>query len=123
VTQAQESLERLIALSGRFSCFVPGHGPAVSAVTPIAEQNRQRIRTICDHVQAALREPAEGGRVLASVAETMGVSIPTPAIYYLTLTTIHSCLSALQAAGEAELSIVDNRALWQLRPTIGDRWM
>ncbi len=114
VTQAQESLERLMALGDRFSWFVPGHGPAVSAIAPIAEQNRQRIRTIYDHVRAALREPVEAGRVLASVAEAWGVSIPTPAIYYLTLTTIHACLSALQAAGEAELSIVDNRALWRV---------
>ncbi|MCD6290110.1 MAG: MBL fold metallo-hydrolase [Anaerolineae bacterium] len=114
VAQADESLQRLAALAERFSRFVPGHGPAVADVVPLVESNRERIRTICDHVRVALGDVAEVGDILASVAKAMRVSISAPAIYYLTLTTIHACLSALQAAGEAAVAVEENRAVWRL---------
>ncbi len=114
VARAQESLERLASLNGRFSWFVPGHGPAVTDVAPIAELNGRRIQEICAHVRFALQKPAAAEEVLAAVAEAMGISISTPAIYYLTFTTIHACLSALQAAGKAAVLVVNNRALWHL---------
>ncbi len=114
VVQAQESLTRLASMSSRFAWFVPGHGEAVTEIEDIVEQNQQRIRRIYEHVYAALERPAEAGTVLALVAEALGVSITAPAVYYLTLTTIRACLSALQAEGKAAVAIRDNRAIWHL---------
>lgn len=114
VARAQESLERLVALNGCFSWFVPGHGPAVTEVISVVELNRQRIQAIRDHVRAVLSEPTTAEAALAAVANTMGISISAPAIYYLTFTTIHACLSSLQAAGEATVEVINNRALWRL---------
>ncbi|MCS7221312.1 MAG: MBL fold metallo-hydrolase [Anaerolineae bacterium] len=114
ITRAQESLERLAALNGCFTWFVPGHGSAITDITSVAELNLQRIQAIREHVRAALREPIAAEGVLATVTETMGISISTLAVYYLTFTTIHACLSALQAAGEVTVEVRDNRALWHL---------
>ncbi len=115
VGQARESLERLASLAGRFAWFVPGHGTALREITPVAEANLQRIQRILDLVRAALETPAEATEILASVARAMGISITAPAIYYLSLTTIRACLSVLQSAGEAAVTVVANRAVWQLQ--------
>lgn len=114
IVRAQESLERLATLNGHFTWFVPGHGPAITDIVRVAELNRQRIQAIREHVRAALREPIAAEEVLAAVAGAMEISISAPAIYYLTFTTIHACLSALQAAGEAVVEVKNNRALWHL---------
>jgi glyoxylase-like metal-dependent hydrolase (beta-lactamase superfamily II) len=114
VVRAQESLKRLATLNGRFSSFIPGHGPAIAEMAPVAEMNYRRIQAIRDHVRSVLHHPMTAVEVLAAVTEGIGISISTPTIYYLTFTTIHACLSALQAAGEAVVEVIHNRALWRL---------
>jgi len=113
--QAHASLDRLAALDGRFAWFVPGHGPAVAEAAPVVRLNQQRIEAIMDHVRRALEPPAEASTVLARVAEALGVTIAGPTVYYLTMTTIQGCLSHLQVIGEAQVEVMDRRAVWSRR--------
>lgn len=113
--QAHASLDRLATLDGRFTWFVPGHGPAIAEATPIVRLNQQRIEAIMDHVRRALEPPAEASAVLARVAEALEVTIAGPTVYYLTMTTIQGCLSHLQALGEAQVEVIDRRAVWSRR--------
>ncbi len=119
VVDALASLARLEALAPRFDCFVPGHGEAVTDVIPIIERNRQRLERIRRLVAEALTHPRGEEEVLAWVADAMGLTIPSPAVYYLMMTTIRACLSALQAEGRAAVAVADNRAVWR-GPANGD---
>lgn len=99
-----------------YAVFAQGHGDAYTHATlpPVLAYNRARIEQIRSLTLTAVEEPAEAGAVLKFVADTLGVSISQPAIYYLTRTTIHACLQSLHAAGSVALDVQDNRLLWRL---------
>ncbi len=113
VDQALETLAGLPALP--YSIFAQGHGDAYdrSSLEQVLDYNIARIEAIRELVGAALATPADDSQVLKHVAGALGLRIEQPAIYYLTRTTIHACLNSLRRAGLAELSLVENRLLWQ----------
>ncbi|HSN77558.1 MAG TPA: MBL fold metallo-hydrolase [Anaerolineae bacterium] len=112
IDQTLATLAALPALA--YHVFAQGHGDAYTDVVEVAGYNSQRIREITAHVLAAIAEPSDDSRVLQRTANAMGIAISHPAIYYLTRTTIHACLNSLRRAGLAELSLAENRLLWQM---------
>lgn len=99
-----------------YHLFAQGHGDAYdrNGLEDVLDYNATRIETIRDLTAAALAEPSDDSQVLKQVADALDLSISQPAIYYLTRTTIHACLNSLRRAGRAELSLVENRLLWQV---------
>lgn len=98
-----------------YHIFAQGHGDAHdrSSLEHVLDYNIARIETMRALVCAALTTPSDDSRILKHVADALELRIEQPAIYYLTRTTIHACLNSLRRAGLAELSLVDNRLLWQ----------
>jgi glyoxylase-like metal-dependent hydrolase (beta-lactamase superfamily II) len=111
-----QTLATLAALPGLpYHVFAQGHGDAYdrSGLEQVLDYNMARVETIRDLAGAALATPADDSQVLQHVAGALGLRIEQPAIYYLTRTSIHACLNSLRRAGRAELSLVENRLLWQ----------
>lgn len=114
-----QTLATLAALPGLpYGVFAQGHGDACdrSSLEQVLDYNIARVETIRDLTDAALATPADDSQVLKRVADALGLRIEQPAIYYLTRTTIHACLNSLRRASRAELSLVENRLLWQTAP-------
>ena len=111
-----QTLATLAALPGLpYAVFAQGHGDAYerSSLEQVLDYNIARIEAIRELAAAALAEPSDDVQVLRHVADALALRIEQPAIYYLTRTTIHACLNSLRRAGLAELSLVENRLLWQ----------
>lgn len=108
-----ETLQRLPTLGYRF--YVPGHGPVVEDIAPLAEANAARLREIRARVHDAVRIPREEGEVLRAVAAQYGVSFTTPALYLLALTTIRAALTSLQRAGAVQVVMEKNQLLYVAR--------
>lgn len=96
-----------------YHVFAQGHGDAYTDVAEVAGYNSQRIGEILSQVLAAIAEPSDDSQVLQRTANALHITISQPAIFYLTRTTIHACLNSLRRAGLADLSLVENRLLWQ----------
>ena len=93
--------------------FVPGHGEPVTDVAPLVHTTAARLREIRSVTHAALAEPREPHAILRAVAAHFGVTFTAPQFLLLSLTTINAALTSLQRAGQAEITIVDNRLLWR----------
>ena len=115
IDQTLASLEVLSGLDGEYAAFVPGHGAAASTATPWAAENAARLAEIRATVKSVLGTADDAARILKLAADRLGLAIGNPVTYCLTQTTILACLSSLQKAGEAIVSIMDNRLVW--RPT------
>lgn len=114
-----QTLATLAALPGLpYHVFAQGHGDAYdrSGLEQVLDYNTARVETIRALTGAALATPADDSQVLQHVAGALGLHIEQPAIYYLTRTTIHACLNSLRRAGLADLSLMENRLLWQATP-------
>ncbi len=113
IDQTLATLAALPALP--YGVFAQGHGDAYdrSGLEHVLDYNMARIEAIRELAAAALAEPSDDSQVLKHVADALGLRIEQPAIYYLTRTTIHACLNSLRRAGRAELSLVENRLVWQ----------
>ncbi len=108
-----ETLVALPVLDGRYAVFVPGHGPAVEQIAPWCAENAARLVEIREAVAGALAESDDVGGIVHGTAARLGVTIPDPALYWLTLTTVHACLASLQRAGRARVQMVENRLVWR----------
>jgi glyoxylase-like metal-dependent hydrolase (beta-lactamase superfamily II) len=113
VAQTSTTLAALSALDGSYAAFVPGHGPAVPQIGPWANENATRLAEIRQAVWVALDGAHEAADILQLTANHLNVTIPNPVIYCLMQTTVLACLSALEAAGSARLSTVENRLHWE----------
>lgn len=113
VDPALTSLANLAALDGRYARFVPGHGPAVAQIAPWCVENAARLVEIRETVAAALADGDDLGNIVRRTADRLALTIPTPAIYWLTQTTVSACLVSLQRAGRAVVTTACNRLLWQ----------
>lgn len=113
INQALATLEAVAALDGRYARFVPGHGPAVEQIAPWCAENTARLVEIREAVAGALAESDDVAGIVYGTADRLGMTIPNPAIYWLTQTTIHACLAALQKAGRARVQMVENRLVWR----------
>jgi glyoxylase-like metal-dependent hydrolase (beta-lactamase superfamily II) len=113
IDQTLATLASLPTLAYRL--FAQGHGDAYdrNELEEVLDYNASRIATIHGLAAAALATPADDSQVLKQVADALDLSISQPAIYYLTRTTIHACLNSLRRAGQAELSLANNRLAWQ----------
>ncbi len=116
ITDALATLDALLALDGSYAAFVPGHGPAVPEIGPWASENHSRLIEIRAVVHAALGEAADAASILKLTADRLGLVISNPVTYSLTQTTILACLSSLQKAGHARVSVVENRLIWSRSP-------
>ena len=112
VDQTLASLEALSRLDGQYAAFVPGHGAAVPSVAPWAAENAARLVEIRATVKSVLGTADDAARILKLTADRLGLAIGNLVTYCLTQTTILACLSSLQKAGEATVSVVDNRLVW-----------
>jgi len=92
--------------------FVAGHGEAVTGIALLVDATAARMREIRSVTHAALAEPQEPHALLRAVAAHFGVTFTAPQLFLLSLTTINGALTSLQLAGEAEITMVDNRLLW-----------
>jgi len=93
--------------------FVAGHGEPVTDIAPLVNATAARLREIRSVTHAALAEPREPYAVLRAVAAHFGITFTAPQFFLLSLTTINAALTSLQLAGEAEVTMVDNRLLWR----------
>ncbi len=106
-----ETLVRLPGLGYRY--YVPGHGPVVDDVAPLAETNAARLREIRALVYDALRSPCDESSVLHAVATHYAAQLATPTLYLLALTTIRAALTSLQRSGDLHVLLEDNRLLYR----------
>jgi glyoxylase-like metal-dependent hydrolase (beta-lactamase superfamily II) len=104
------TLDRLPALP--YTRFIAGHGEPVEDVTGQVDATAGRLREIRNLVHDALKAPHCAADVLRSVAEHYGVRFNAPQFFMLSLTTINAALTSLQASGEAEIRMENNRVLW-----------
>lgn len=104
-----KTLAALEGLDGRYEAFVPGHGPAVPAVGPWAQENAARLREIRQVVAEALKETDELSGVIAACANRLGMAISNLTIYLLTQTAVLACVASLQAQGVLKMEIAENR--------------
>jgi len=93
--------------------FVAGHGEPVTDIAPLVDATAARLREIRSVTHAALAEPQEPYALLRAVAAHFAVTFAAPQFFLLSLTTINAALTSLQLAGEAEITMVDNRLLWR----------
>lgn len=112
VTAALATLDALPALDGRYTAFVPGHGPAVAEIGPWARENRERLSAISAAVHAALTEAADLAGLVQQTADRLGLVIGNPVTYSLTQTTVLACLSSLCGAGQVAAQVAENRLIW-----------
>jgi glyoxylase-like metal-dependent hydrolase (beta-lactamase superfamily II) len=115
IDRTLETLAALPALDGAYAAFVPGHGPATPSLAEWAGRNAARILEIRQAVAAALAETDDVGALLALTAGRLGVAIGNPVTYWLGQTTVLACLASLQSAGQATVSVVDNRLVWRAK--------
>ena len=113
IDQTLAALEALSKLDGQYAAFVPGHGSAVPSVAPLAAENAARLVEIRATVKSVLSTADDAARILKLTADRLGLAIGNPVTYCLTQTTILACLSSLQKAGEAIVSVIDNRLVWR----------
>jgi hypothetical protein len=109
------SLANLSALDGTYAAFVPGHGPATPTITEWADRNAARLREIRQAVSDALADAEDTGAILTLAANHLGITIGSPVSYWLAHTTVLACLASLQSAGQAHVSMADNRLAWHAR--------
>ena len=114
IDQTLASLAALAALDGIYATFVPGHGPAVPQIAAWAAGNTARLVEIREAVARALAETGDVGQITRRTANHFGITIPSPAIYWLTQTTVLACLASLQRAGRAGVRVVENALVWGL---------
>ncbi|MCJ7550235.1 MAG: MBL fold metallo-hydrolase [Anaerolineae bacterium] len=93
--------------------FVAGHGEPVTDIVPLVAATAARLREIRSVTHAVLAEPLEPYALLRAVAAHFGVTFTAPQSFLLSLTTINAALTSLQLAGEAEITMIDNRLLWR----------
>ena len=113
IDQTLASLEALSRLDGQYVAFVPGHGMAVPSITSWAAENTARLAEIRATVKSVLGTADDAAGILKLTADRLGLAIGNPVTYCLTQTTILACLTSLQKAGEASISVVDNRLVWR----------
>ena len=113
IDQTLASLAALAALDGVYAAFVPGHGPAVPQFS-VAAGNTARLLEIREAVAHALAETGDVGQIIRRTANHFGITIPSPAIYWLTQTTVLACLASLQRAGRAGVRVVENALGWRV---------
>lgn len=113
VDQALATLADLPALDGQYAAFVPGHGPAVAQIAAWTAENRNRLIAVCQAVADALAKAPDLGEIIRLTADALAVTIPNPAIYWLTQTTVLACLVSLQRAGRAQVTVEANQLQWQ----------
>lgn len=107
------TLERLPKLA--YDRVMPGHGAPVEDVRPLVSATAARLREIVSVVREAIVDPRTPGEVLRAVAEHFEVTFTAPQFLLLSQTTVNAALTSLQAAGEAEAVVAENRLVWQGR--------
>ncbi len=112
IDQTLTTLEAVAALDGRYARFVPGHGPAVEQIAPWCAENAARLLEVREAVAGALAESDDVSGIVHGTAGRLGLTLPNPANFWLTQTTIHACLASLQRAGRARVQMVENRLVW-----------
>lgn len=117
VDQWQASLAGLPGLEGRYSAFVPGHGPAAPEISVWAAINAERLAETRTAVEEAVDASTSGdlSEIVRLTIARLGVHVPNPVIYWLTQTPVLACLASLQRAGAVSLEVNDNRLAWRTR--------
>ncbi len=106
-----ETLKRLPTLP--YTHVMPGHGEVLKEVGPLAEINLARLVEIRRRVWKTLDAPQTPEEVLQTVAHGFDVGFTAPQFLLLARTTIHAALTSLQRAGEATVSVEENRLRWR----------
>lgn len=104
-----------IAASVPASAVVPGHGPHLESIEPLVAINRQAIERTLDNIRSVLARPVTSDEVCAAVFTALDVPVTDAQSYFLLKPTVSAYLAHLDRIGEAQLEIVDKRALWRLR--------
>lgn len=113
IDQALATLAMLPGLDGQYAAFVPGHGPAIPEIAFWAAENAARLQMICAAVADALAQADDPGEIIRRTADTLGAAILSPALYWLTQTTVLACLASLQRSGKANVRVIENRLAWK----------
>lgn len=113
IDQTLATLAAMPALDARYTVFIPGHGPAVAEISAWVTENTERLHAIRAAVAGALAHTGDLAAIIHTTTASLGVTIPNPAIYWLTQTTVLACLASLQRAGRAQAALADNRLTWQ----------
>ncbi len=108
-----DTLAALPSLDGQYAAFVPGHGPAVTAIAGWARENAVRLAAIRAAVDRALDETGDPGEIVRRTSDALGLAIAVPVTYWLTQTAVFACLTSLQRAGQAHPTVEANALRWR----------
>ena len=99
-----------------FDRFAPGHGPAYGAgdeIGQVCDIHRKRLQEIRRLAYEALDGQEQTSALVQRLADHYGLQLTTATAFFLTRTTILAALSSLERAGQVEITMRDNLALWQ----------
>lgn len=94
--------------------FVPSHAEASEEVRSLAELNRKKVMETGAHILGLCGEPKTFEEILQKVFQDYGMQM-TYQQYVLIGSTVRSYLAWLEARGEAEAVIEENRMIWGKR--------
>lgn len=105
-----KSLNALEALHARL--FVPSHAPAVTDISPLAEENREGVMRVAETVVHLCRTPMEPQNLLAALFEKYHLRMDFTQ-YALVGSTVRSYLAWLLDEGRLEASFENNRLYYK----------
>ncbi len=113
LTTHLESLDRARGL--QCSVVVPGHGPVLESIEPIAGENLAVIERAMGAIEDIVRQPKSSDEVCAELFQRMEVPVSDAQGYYLLRPTVLAYLSHLERLGMTELLIERKAAVWRRR--------
>jgi len=107
-----KTLDKVEQMEG--AMFVPAHADASADVKELCRKNRERIAIVADMIRGICAAPITMEEVLREVFVRCGLTMNAEQ-YVLVGSTVRSYLGWLRDRGEADISFVDNRMLWQVK--------
>ncbi len=110
VNKYLKSLEKLKTIKA--DLFVLSHGQVTSDIEPVAQNNIENIKNLCDRIERICSEPKTMEDILKFIFDGFGMNMNYRQ-YALTLAIIRAFVSYLVDDGRIEGIVKDNRMLWR----------
>jgi glyoxylase-like metal-dependent hydrolase (beta-lactamase superfamily II) len=91
---------------------VAGHGPVLSAIGDLRDENRRIVLETADVIVAFCDVARTSGEIMTEVLERRGADVNDSPGYYLLQPTVNAYLTHLVRTGELEHSVAANRSRW-----------
>ncbi len=109
-----ETLETVKTMEA--ALFVPSHADPAAEIAPLAQRNIDAVHAVANTLTTLCETPQSFDALLRRVFETYGLTM-TFEQHALVGSTVRSYLTWLTESGKLEMTIDDNRLVWQ-RPQI-----